>query len=163
MLIKINDLVSNDSLEYDVDFDCIEVSNNPYLNRLENVKGYIHFYYDVIDKLKINYHLVGDFICPCAITLQDVDVAFDMQDEDNVIFDENDDGFYIYGDMNLEELVLFIVTPEIPIKVVKNKKIDYSINGEFSFVSEEQYESEKRNKIDPRLQKLKEYKFEEDD
>ena len=66
-------------------------------------------------------------------------------------------------DQEIEKIVLNIVFPEVPIKVVKNEKIEYSRGDGWSFVSEEDYESSKKDEIDPRLQKLKEYKFEEED
>ena len=163
MLITLNKIVNNDCLNLDIDFSVFEFKDDPYVRRIENVFGYIDFYHDSIDQLRIEYQLEGNFICPCAITLEDVEVPFNVSDDDYVTFDENKDGFYIFGDMSLEELVVFILTPEIPIKVVKNDKIDYSIRGEFAFVRDDDYISLEKDDIDPRLQKLKDYKFEEDD
>ena len=64
---------------------------------------------------------------------------------------------------DIEKMVLYIVLPEVPIKVVKKEKIEYSRGDGWAFVSEKDYESSKKDEIDPRLQKLKEYRFEEDD
>ena len=160
----LKDLVNiADEKLYEFNIDSYIVENNIFLRRLENVEGYISFYYDASDELRVEYHVGGNMICPDAITLENTEVPFDLQDEQKVVRDENEDGFYLNSDMNMEEMALYIVGPEVPIKVVKNEKIEYSRGDGWSFVSEEDYESSREDEIDPRLQKLKEYKFEEDE
>lgn len=164
MIIKLTDLINlSDDKRYKVDISSYPFENNLFIRRLEDVKGEICFYYDASDKLKIEYSLNGKMICPDAITLQDVDVEFDLNEIEDVVSKENEDGFYFYDSMSLEKLVAYIVSPHAPIKVVKNKKIEYSRGDGWSFVSEEDYEKSKKDEIDPRLQKLLEYKIEEDD
>ena len=147
---------------YEFDIKSLDVENNIFLRRIEEVQGYICFYYDASDELRVEYHLGGNMICPDAITLQDVKVPFELQDEDKVVHKEDEEGFYLGKDMSIEEMALYLVGPEVPIKVVKNEKIEYSRGDGWSFVSEEDYKSSREDEIDPRLQKLKEYKFEED-
>ncbi len=164
MKILLKDLLNiADEKVYDFNISSYEIENNIFLRRLQDVEGYISFYYDTSDELRTNYHIVGKMICPDAITLEDVDVPFDLQEDLKVVNDENEDGFFLNRDMVIEEMALYLVLPEVPIKVVKNEKIEYSRGDGWSFVSEEDYESSRADKIDPRLQKLKEYKFEEDD
>jgi len=164
MKIFCKDLVNiADQKTYPIDFKTIEVKDNLFVRRLENVEGDITFYYDVADNLQVNYQISGQMICPDAITLEDVIVDFDLSEDEIVTYDIEQDGFYLNGDEELEEVVLSIVLPEAPIKVVKNEKIEYSRGVDWAFVSEEDYESSKKDEIDPRLQKLSELKFEEDD
>jgi len=148
---------------YPVAIQRYEVENNLFLRRLENVTGDITFYYGSSDELRINYQLSGTFICPDAITLEDVEVPFDLSEDEPVVSEPNEDGFFLNETKSIEDMVLYIVVPEVPIKVVKNKKIEYSRGDGWSFVSEEDYEASRKDEIDPRLQKLKEYRFEEDD
>ncbi|MBR3265650.1 MAG: DUF177 domain-containing protein [Erysipelotrichaceae bacterium] len=164
MKIQLRDLINiADEKVYPVDIQRYAVADNVFLRRLENVKGDIVFYYDVSDELRINYHLEGTMICPCAISLEDVSVPFDLSEDEKVVHKENEDGFYFYEDKSLEDMVLYIVLPEVPIKVVKNEKIEYSRGDGWAFVSEKDFESSRKDEIDPRLQKLKDYKFEEDE
>ncbi len=164
MKIYLKDLINIAAQKvYPVDIDRYEVDNNVYLRRLEKVKGSIVFYYDASDELRIEYDLKGNMICPCAVTLEDVEVPFDLHEEDKVVHKPDEDGFFLDQNKELEELVLYIVFPEVPIKVVKKEKIEYSRGDGWSFVSEEDYIASKKDEIDPRLQKLKEYRFEEDD
>ena len=153
--------IANDKT-YEFDIDSYDVENNIFLRRIEKVQGYISFYYDTSDELRVEYHIGGNMICPDAITLEDVEVPFELQEDEKVVKKEDEDGFYLVNDMSLEDMALYIVTPEVPIKVVKNEKIEYSRGDGWSFVSDEDYESSREDEIDPRLQKLKEYKFEED-
>ena len=160
----LKDLVNiADEKVYEFDIDSYLVENNIFLRRLEKVEGYISFYYDASDELRVEYHVGGNMICPDAITLDDVEVPFELQDDQKVTYKENEEGFYLSKDMTIEEMALYLVVPEVPIKVVKNEKIEYSRGDGWSFVSEEDYESSREDEIDPRLQKLKEYKFEEDE
>ena len=164
MKIMLKDLVNiADEKAYEFDIDSYSVNDNLFLRRIEKVGGYISFYYDSSDELRVNYHIGGNMICPDAITLEDVEVEFDIEDDQKVVHNENDDGFYLNSDMSIEEMALYLIVPEVPIKVVKNEKIEYSRGDGWSFVSEEDYESSRADEIDPRLQKLKEYKFEEDE
>ena len=164
MKINLKDLRNiADEKSYDVNIRKIEVNDDVYLRRLEDVEGYIVFFYDSMDDLKIEYHLEGKMICPCAITFEDVEVPFTVEDEDKVVFDQKAEGFYLDGDKELSELVLYIVYPEVPIKVVKKEKIEYSNGDGWSFVSEEEYEKSSKEKIDPRLEKLKDYHFDKED
>ncbi len=162
--IVLKDLMAmTDEKVYPVRFAVYEVNNNVFLRRLENVEGQIVFYYDFSDKLRVSYQIAGEMICPDAVTLAAVSVPFEAEEDEAVVFDPKEEGFLLDADRNSEEVVLSIILPEVPIKVVKNKKIEYSRGDGWSFVSEKDYETSKKDEIDPRLQKLKEYRFEEDD
>ena len=162
--IVLKDLMAMaDEKTYPVQFDVYEVKNNVFLRRLENVDGQIVFYYDLSDKLRVTYQIAGEMICPDAITLEDVSVPFEVDEDEAVVFDPKEEGFLLDTNRESEEVVLSVVLSEVPIKVVKNRKIEYSRGDGWSFVSEKDYEASKKDEIDPRLQILKEYRFEEDD
>ena len=164
MKIYLKDLANiADEKVYPVNIGVYEVEDNIFLRRLENVKGDITFYYDASDELRINYRVQGDMVCPCAISLEDVYVPFDLSDDDKVVGKPDEEGFLMDENKDIEKMVLYIVLPEVPIKVVKKEKIEYSRGDGWAFVSEKDYESSRKDEIDPRLQKLKDYKFEEDE
>jgi len=164
MKIFFKDLMNvADEKRYLIDIDSYQVEQNVFLKRLENVKGDLIFYYDILDDLRISYQLSGNMICPCAVSLEDVEVPFQIEEDDKVVTDQKEEGFFMQQEEEIEKIVLRIILPEVPIKVVKKEKIEYSRGDGWSFVSEEAYESDKKKEIDPRLQKLREYRFEEDD
>lgn len=163
MKINLRDLLSmSNEKMYPIDEENIIIEDNVYIRRIKNVAGDITFYYDALDELRINYQLSGTMVCPCAITLEDVEVDFDIAQDEKVVQELDEDGFYFKESVEAKDLAAQIVLPEAPIKVVKNEKIEYSRGDGWSFVSEKDYEDSKKNEIDPRLQKLMEYKFEED-
>ena len=85
MLVRIKDLINiADEKNYDVDINIINVEKYPYLRRIENIKGIITFYYDLLDKLHIEYELKGIMICPDSYTLEDVEVEFDLNSDEEV-------------------------------------------------------------------------------
>ena len=149
-----------DVRRYEVDIPVYEVEDNIFLRRLENVEGEIAFWYDASEDLIIRYDLQGTMICPCAVSLEDVEVPFDLSEEDIVTFEEEKEGFFIGGDVEIEEFVYNIILPEVPIKVVKKGKIEYSSGDGWAFTSEEGFKEEH---LDPRLAKLREYTFTEEE
>ena len=164
MKIYLKDLVNiADQKTYEVNIDRKDITDNIFLRAIKDVEGDLTFYYDASDKLRINYALSGCMICPCAVTLEDVEVKFDINEDEEVSNNTEEEGFYLPEDSEIDDVVMQIVMPEVPIKVVKNEKIEYSRGDGWSFVSEDDFESNRKEQIDPRLQKLKEYKFEEDD
>ena len=108
MKIQLRDLINiADEKVYPADIQRYAVADNVFLRRLENVKGDIVFYYDASDELRINYHLEGTMICPCAISLEDVSVPFDLSEDEKVVHKENEDGFYFYEDKNnINEIII---------------------------------------------------------
>ena len=164
MKIFLKDLANiADEKKYLVDIKKIECENNLFIFRIENVVGDFTFYYDVLDKLKVNYQISGNMICPDAISLEETPVDFDLTDDLYVVNNQEDDGLYLQSDIELADLVKLIVLPEVPIKVVKNEEIEYSRGDGWAFVSEEDLASLKEEHIDERLQKLTEIKLQEDD
>ncbi|MDO5850457.1 MAG: hypothetical protein Q4P14_04510, partial [Methanobacteriaceae archaeon] len=126
MLIRIKDLVNiADEKFYDVDIKTINADDNPYLKRLEDNKGTISFFYDYSDKLCISYKLTGKMVCPDSLTLEDVYQDYSLDNEEEVALDENDEGFYIYGDMEIDKIVYNLVLPEVPIIVENCNKTGY--------------------------------------
>ena len=152
-----------DEKVYPVDIECLNVKDNVFLRRIEDAYGELVFYYDAADTLHVFYDLQGLMVCPDAITLEDVFLPFDLSEDEKVVFKPEEEGFLLDSDRPMEELLEMIVLPEVPIKVVKKEKIEYSRGDGWVFVSEEDYNASKKDEIDPRLQKLKEYRFEEDD
>ncbi len=161
MKIRAQDLLNiSDEKRYEVDIVRMDTPDNIFLRRIEDVKGDITFYYDLEDRLAADVFLQGSMVCPCALTLEDVPVPFEIRDEDHVTFTVQEAGFYVRDGITLEELVLSVILPEVPIKVVKNDKIEYPRGDGWTFMSEKDYEE---SRSDPRLEILREYKYDEEE
>ena len=161
--ISAAELVQTNGMDipYDIDYKAFE--NNPFLRAVKDVKSDIHIYYDLTDKLTADVAIDGTLVCPCALTLEDTDVPFSIDEQIHLSFKDEDDVYYVEDELDLEDFVMSFIFPIVPIKVVKNEEIEYPRGDGWVFVSEEDLESAKKDEIDPRLQKLSEYRFEEDD
>ena len=137
--------------------------DDPFLRMLENVDARIVLYYDALEQLQASIDVTGDMICPCAITLEDVRVPFEISDETRLSFIDEEDCYYMENNLDLREFTLSFILPEVPIKVVKNDEIEYPRGDGWRVMTEEAYEDSKKQEIDPRWAKLKEYKFDEED
>lgn len=148
-----------------IDYDIEELifDNNPYLKALKDVKAKLELHYDSLDNLMAKISAKGEMICPCAITLEDVVVPFEINDETKLTFEEEEDAYLVANALDVEDFILTFILPEVPIKVVKNEKIEYPRGDGWRVMTEEAYQDMKNQEIDPRLAKFREYKFDEED
>ncbi len=153
-----------DGKPYELKIERSDTDHDPYLIGIKDVSGKISF--DDIGDDKISAHIKakGMMICPCAMTLEEVDVPFDLDEEVYLCQTDTDDDAYILTDeLDIEAFIKSLVLPIAPIKVVKSGKIEYPIGDGWRVLSEEMLKELHSNEIDPRLAKLKEYKFEEEE
>ena len=88
MKIYLKDLMNiMDVRTYPIRIETHEV-NDLFLRRLEDVEGDISFYYGANDELRISYQLSGTMICPDVVTLEDVEVPFDLKEDEPVVHKE---------------------------------------------------------------------------
>lgn len=161
MKINFKDLYNiSDIKKYPVKEKLIEIDNNPFIRSIKDVEGTIDFYYDYNDQLCINYKLKGVMVCPDSMTLEDVNVDFFLDEEEDVVTSESADGFYFIDGMDIKEFISYIVLPEVPIKVEKTNETRYYSGDGWTILSEEEYNKNSKKEIDPRLAKLLEYKEE---
>lgn len=149
-----------DDKVYEFDDVTIEVENNTFLRRLKDLNGYIAFYPDASDQLIIEYEFEGKMVCPDSFTLEDVELPFSYDTSEPVSTSELEDGFYIYDHEDIEKLVLSIVLPDVPIKVENIENVEYYSGDGWALVSEEEFLDSQKDAIDPRFEKLMEFKEE---
>lgn len=104
--------------------------------------------------IELNMNIKGIMVLPCALTLEDVDYKFDVNVNENISFEEksqeNNSNILDITEIIWENIVL-----EIPLRVVKEgAKIKEEGDGWKLNLGED-------DKIDPRLEKLKELYKEE--
>ena len=80
-------------------------------------------------------------------------ISFDKADADDVDILKAENGY-----VDLLSIIFRQILVEVPIKVRKPGNIDYPKGDGWEVVSEDTYQQEKSNKIDPRLAVLKDYK-----
>lgn len=147
----------------DFHLDSEYFDDNIYLKELRNINSRIDISYNALDELTAHLEISGDMICPCAITLEDVLVPFNISEDTELSFQEKEDAYLVEKELDIKDFVLTFILPEVPIKVVKNGKIEYPRGDGWRVMTEETYRRLKDEEIDPRLARLKEYKFDEEE
>lgn len=156
----------NNTIEFNdfIEFDETALTKVSHLRKLANVNVSGDIHYDQESDLAIaNLHITGTMTVPCSISLEDVDVDFDTSSCEVYSFGKTEDEDVHETKKDIVELypaIFQLIVMEIPYKVVK-EGVTYPKGKGWEVVSEEDYQEVKKNEIDPRLAKLKEFKIEE--
>ena len=156
-----NTIEFNERIEFN-EADLVKVS---HLRKLKDVQVSGDIHYDESSDLAIaNIHVSGVMVVPCSISLEDVEVEFDTSSTEMYSFAKN------VGELDVHETkkdivelypaIFQLIVMEIPYKVVK-PGAKYPKGKGWEVVSEEEFRESKKDQIDPRLAKLKEFKIEE--
>ncbi len=157
------DLIYQNNVEFDEEVEFVSdiFKDNKLLNALKDIrvvgKGY---YQNDLVLFTVSGKITGIMVVPCAISLVDVDYPFSADLAATYTFYKGDDSVIeVKGDkIDLLPEVFQSIIYEVPLKVVANDA-KYLKGKNWEVISE----SDTQNKvIDPRLAKLKDYKFEDD-
>lgn len=142
-----------------------ELDNHPLCQELRDVHAEGYAYYDnPSGQLTIELSVEGEMIVPCAITLKPLShefetrllevFSFHMPDEDD------EDTIYIEGDeLDFGPFVLGAILTEVPLNLKDPDLESYPEGDGWNVMTEEEYQKEKSEEIDPRLAKLKDLKI----
>jgi len=155
------------SFDEDLMFPKTVFEKHAYLRDLKNVnvKGEMH--YDIqSDLVTCDMMVHGDMILPCAITNEDVVYPFEVETTEVFVFrkvEDHEDVHEAKGDViELLPIIFQTIMMEVPLKVVKDGNQEYPKGDGWEVIKESDYQSRKKDEVDPRLAKLKEFKIEED-
>ena len=133
---------------------------------LEDVHVSGEGYYDPhTDLFDVDMQVDGIMITNCAITNEEIDVPFDFDSHVIFSFTDSDDLDLIVVENDIIELIPVIfrlIKLEVPLKAVSSGNIEYPKGEGWRIISEEDILELKKQEIDPRLAKLKEFKFNDD-
>ena len=140
------------------------VETHPRLTALRDVfvtgTGY---YNDLDQELLLDLHIEGTMIVPCAISLNPVDVDFDIPYQERFVFgtlDDESDGYEVESDvLDLQPYLDSAILADVPLKVVDPELEAYPEGEGWAVMTEEAYIKEKSREIDPRLAILKDFKI----
>lgn len=157
----------NNTIVFDehIEFDESVVSKMIHLRELRDVTVSGDVHYDATSDLAIaNLTVEGIMVVPCSITLEDVEVDFSTTSTEVYTFEKNpsnDEFRETKGDIvELYPAIFQLIVMEVPHKVVK-EGVEYPKGKGWEVVTEDDFNASKKNAIDPRLAKLKEFKIEE--
>ncbi len=162
MIITRNEInqLKEKELDIKVSFDKEDIKDI-YLRDIKDVLAKIKFYDDLNLNTILKVKLKATLVCPCAISLEDVEVPIDLIEE-FCIDDKEQDSYQFKNELNIKDLFYYLISKEIPIKVVKKGKIEYPIGDGWKVMTEEQLRESKKTKIDSQWEKLKNFLSDEE-
>lgn len=155
------------TIEFDeeIEFNPAVFAKMHQLRGLQDVTVSGNIHYDTTsERVFADLDIEGVMIVPCSITLEDVEYDFHTQSLEVFSFEKTDDEevHEVKGDVvELLPVIFQLILLEVPLKVVKDGLKEYPKGDGWEVVKEEDYVKEKKDEIDPRLAKLKEFKLED--
>ena len=105
-------------------------------------------------------HVEGIMICPDSITGEEIEVPFDTESQEVYSFiDTDEDGVRVVTDevIDLLPAVIDDILLEVPLQVTVAAETDYPEGDGWKVYSEAEYQESRKDRLDPRLAKLKQF------
>jgi len=154
------------TIDEDITIDPEVFASNTRINSLgkTHIKG--SGYLEGQDRFYADAHIEGIMLCPDAITNKEIEVPFATDIQEFYSFlegDANDDSVRIVTDevIDLTPAVIDAILMEVPLQATEAEAEDYPSGDGWRIIREEDYEKSRKDTMDPRLAKLKEYKEED--
>ncbi|MFA7032848.1 MAG: hypothetical protein WC201_04735 [Bacilli bacterium] len=151
------------SLSEDIDFSAMKFDQN-FLRRITfcHVEAKACQYHDL---LRVIVNIRANVVAVSAYSLKDVKLPLKLRDELIFSDDENDESAFYEPDnvFVIDEYILGLILAAVPSKVVNKGEKLPSDGSDYRIISEEDFLKEKKEKRDPRWQKLDSVKINNDD
>ncbi len=161
------ELERNDSpVSFDeyVEIDDSAFAENKLINAVRNVHiGGTGWLDDETGLFECDIHLTGEMLLPDAITGAQIVVPLETDSHEVYSFEETDEeDVRVVTDevIDLLPAVIDAIMLEVPISVTEVEEDAYPSGDGWRVISEAEYQESRKNRIDPRLAKLKEFKSE---
>ena len=156
MKIDLSKLIYNNAYKLPVEGEIIipdDMLVNTDIRRISPVKviGYV---YNNEEELELSITITGTMVLPCARTLKDVNYPFNIEIDD-VIGQNSDNSLEInQNTLDIFPIVWQNILVDVPLRVLAPDAEEESIEGDgWRLITED----DKKEEIDPRLSKLKDY------
>ncbi len=156
MKIDLSKLIYNNAYKLPVEGEIIipdDMLINTDIRRISPVKviGYV---YNIEEELELSITIKGTMVLPCARTLKDVNYPFNIEIND-VIGKNSDNSLEInQNTLDIFPIVWQNILVDVPLRVLAPDAEEESIEGDgWRLITED----DKKEEIDPRLSKLKDY------
>ncbi len=149
-------------IDEDVKIDAKEFAGNTRINSLKEAHVSGNGYLEGTDRFYADLNIRGIMLCPDAITNKEIEVPFETDTTEYYSFEEgdsNDDSVRIVTDemIDLTPAVIDAILLEVPLQATEARPEDYPSGDGWKIMSEEEYEKSRKDTIDPRLAKLREW------
>ncbi len=152
------------NFDEDVEIDSSEFKDNNLIESVHDVHvsgtGYLD---DDNDRFYCEIHVEGTMIVPDSITGELIDYPFSTESSETYsLGDTDEDDVRIVSDevIDLTEAVIEDILLEVPLEVSDVEEGEYPEGDGWKVYSEAEYQESRKDQIDPRLAKLKQFKSE---
>ena len=149
------------TFDEDVEIDASVFAGSSRINAVKDVRvdgsGWLD---DEADRFYAEIHITGTMLCPDAITGEEIEVPFETDSDEVYVFEDTDeDGARIVKDEVIELLPAVIddILLEVPLQVTEAAEGEYPEGNGWKIYSEAEYQEMLKEKVDPRLQILKDF------
>ncbi len=153
--------VQNVTFDEDVVIDASAFAGDSGIVSAEDVHVEGNGYFDADEeRFYISMNISGVMICPDAITGKEIEVPFETDSSEVYVFEETDeDGVRIVTDdvISLLPAVIDAIMLEVPLQVTEAEENEYPQGDGWRIYSEAAYEESRKDRLDPRLAKLKQF------
>ena len=169
MIIYRNDIKAKKAIRYDgnIEINIKDIENNPDIIKVDNVRIILEAK-EVVDLVVVEYKLIANLILRSTRTLNPVPYKIEEEVTLTLAFEDND-----YGDEDIinvdsdqfdlyPEFLSTLIT-SIPLKIIGSDEPDTVKGDKWEVISEDEYYKKKKEKIDPRFEKLLDFEFDDED
>lgn len=148
----------------DVEIDSSEFEDNPLINGVQDVhvsgNGFLD---DENDCFYCKIYVEGVMLVPDSITGEEIEYPFSTESNETYSFEEKEDeDVRIVSDelIDLMDAVIDDILLEVPLEVSDVQEGEYPEGDGWKVYSEAEYQESRKDQLDPRLAKLKQFKSE---
>ncbi|MBQ9328280.1 MAG: DUF177 domain-containing protein [Solobacterium sp.] len=150
-------------IDEDVTIDPEVFAGNTRINSVKDVHIEGSGYLEGTDRFYADIKIRGIMLCPDAITNREIEVPLETDTQEYYSFEEsdsNDDSIRVVTEdvIDLLPAVIDAIWLEVPLQATEAEAEDYPSGEGWRVISEEEYEKSRKDTIDPRLAKLREFK-----
>ena len=163
MIWTLSELIRNPhvTIDEDVEIDSEVFKGNSRINSVKDVHIEGSGTLEGTERFYAEFTVTGTMLCPDAITNREIELPLETDCQELYSFgDTMDDSAReaVNEEVDLLPAVIDAIMMEVPLQATESTEADYPKGDGWRVISEEEYERSRKEAIDPRLAKLREWK-----
>ena len=162
MIWTLSELIRNPHVRIDEDakIDSEVFKDNSRINSVKDIHVEGSGSLEGTERFYAEFTVTGTMLCPDAITNREIELPLETDCQEIWSFGEDlDDGARttVNDEVDLLPAVIDAILLEVPLQATESTEEDYPRGEGWRVISEEEYERSRKEAIDPRLAKLREF------
>ncbi len=163
MIWTLSELIRNPHvvIDEDVQIDPEVFRSNSRINSVTDVHVSGRGMLEGTERFYAEFTVTGTMLCPDAISNKEIRVPLETDCQELYSFNGTEDDSARWAErdeVDLRPAVIDAIMMEVPLQATETSEEDYPSGEGWRVISEEEYEKSRKEAIDPRLAKLKEFR-----